>query len=77
MTERSGRQRQGGEHEPHIAEKLLLNGNLGLTGSAITLVNDILQLNGDRFENLEEDHTIHSSPGWDSEGHYIDEDVVV
>lgn len=59
------------------AEELLLNGNLDLTGSATMLANDVLQLNCYRPEDLEEDHTIHLSPGGDSEGCCVDEDVVV
>jgi hypothetical protein len=40
-------------------------------------VNDILQLNRDRTENPREDHTIHPPPRGDSEGHRVNEDMVV
>lgn len=48
---------------PVIAEELLLDGNLGLTGSATLLANDVLQLNSDHAEYPGEDHTTHPPPG--------------
>lgn len=60
-----------------IAEKVLLNGNLGLTSCATALTNDVLQLDGDRPRVLGEDHIVLSSSGWDSEGHRIGENMVV
>lgn len=53
-----------------VAEELLLNGNLGLA-------NDILHFNSDRPDDLGENHTIHSPPRRDSEGHRVGEDVVI
>jgi hypothetical protein len=60
-----------------VAEELLFNGNLGLMGSVATPVNDFLQLDGDRPEDLGENHTIHPPPGGDSEGHRVAKNVVV
>jgi hypothetical protein len=60
-----------------VAEELLFNGNRGLMGSAVMPANDFLQLDGDRPEDLGENHTIHPPLGGDSEGHRVTKNVVV
>lgn len=50
--------------------------NLGLTGSATTLANDVLQRNRDCLEDPIEDHNIHLPLGRDSVGRLVGQDVV-
>jgi hypothetical protein len=40
-----------GEREPHDYQGTLLDGNLGLTGSAAMPMDDIVELNGDDLED--------------------------
>ena len=41
------------------------------------LANDIMEINIDPPKDPRENHNIHLSLGWDSEGHHVDKEMVV
>jgi hypothetical protein len=48
-----------------VYEELLLDGNPRLTGCATMLMDDVLELDGERVEEPGEDDTIHPAPIWE------------